>query len=73
MIVDSTTATPYLTRPIDWGTFWYIGRWVDGKWHTGSPGDQANHLRRAVEVVLAGSGPHEEARQHRLADVLGIE
>jgi uncharacterized membrane protein len=28
------------TRPIDWGTFWYIGRWVDGKWHTGNAGDQ---------------------------------
>jgi uncharacterized membrane protein len=28
------------TRPIDWGTLWYIGRWVDSKWNTGSPGDQ---------------------------------
>src|SRR4051794_6625019 len=27
-------------RPIDWGTFWYVGRYVDGKWNTGSPGDQ---------------------------------
>jgi uncharacterized membrane protein len=24
-------------RPIDWGTFWYIGRYIDGKWHSGSP------------------------------------
>jgi uncharacterized membrane protein len=28
------------TRPIDWGTFWYIGRYLDSKWHTGSAGDQ---------------------------------
>ncbi|GAB1643903.1 glycosyltransferase family 87 protein [Krasilnikovia sp. MM14-A1259] len=27
-------------RPIDWGTFWYIGRYLDGKWNTGTPGDQ---------------------------------
>ncbi len=27
-------------RPVDWGTFWYIGRWVDSKLHTGSAGDQ---------------------------------
>jgi uncharacterized membrane protein len=23
-------------RPIDWGTLWYIGRYLDGKWHSGS-------------------------------------
>ncbi|MFI5495480.1 glycosyltransferase family 87 protein [Actinoplanes sp. NPDC051859] len=23
------------TRPIDWGTLWYIGRYLDGKWNTG--------------------------------------
>ncbi|MCA2212711.1 glycosyltransferase family 87 protein [Jidongwangia harbinensis] len=28
------------TRPIDWGTFWYIGRFVDGKWNSGAPGDR---------------------------------
>ncbi|HEX6970508.1 MAG TPA: glycosyltransferase 87 family protein, partial [Micromonosporaceae bacterium] len=28
------------TRPIDWGTLWYIGRYLDGKIHTGTPGDQ---------------------------------
>jgi uncharacterized membrane protein len=22
-------------RPIDWGTLWYVGRYLDGKWHTG--------------------------------------
>ncbi|BCJ53271.1 membrane protein [Actinoplanes sp. NBRC 14428] len=22
------------TRPIDWGTLWYIGRYLDGKWNT---------------------------------------
>jgi uncharacterized membrane protein len=27
------------TRPIDWGTLWYIGRHLDGKVGTGSPGD----------------------------------
>ncbi|MBG0560601.1 glycosyltransferase family 87 protein [Actinoplanes aureus] len=27
-------------RPIDWGTFWYIGRYFDGKWNTGVDGDQ---------------------------------
>ena len=28
------------TRPIDWGTFWYIGRYLDTKWNTGAPGDK---------------------------------
>ncbi|QDY11325.1 DUF2029 domain-containing protein [Micromonospora sp. HM134] len=28
------------TRPIDWGTLWYIGRYLDGKVNTGGPGDQ---------------------------------
>lgn len=27
-------------RPIDWGTFWYIGRYLDGKWNSGVAGDQ---------------------------------
>jgi uncharacterized membrane protein len=27
-------------RPIDWGTSWYIGRWLDSKWNTGTAGDQ---------------------------------
>jgi uncharacterized membrane protein len=27
-------------RPIDWGTLWYIGRYLDGKWNSGGPGDQ---------------------------------
>lgn len=26
------------TRPIDWGTLWYIGRYLDGKINTGDPG-----------------------------------
>ncbi|MFF3867869.1 glycosyltransferase family 87 protein [Micromonospora sp. NPDC001898] len=26
------------TRPIDWGTLWYIGRYLDGKVNTGDPG-----------------------------------
>jgi uncharacterized membrane protein len=28
------------SRPIDWGTSWYIGRYLDSKWNTGAPGDQ---------------------------------
>jgi uncharacterized membrane protein len=28
------------TRAIDWGTLWYIGRFLDGKWRSGAPGDQ---------------------------------
>ena len=37
-------------RPIDWGTFWYVGRYLDGKWNTGATGDQgpfqwlSNHI-----------------------------
>jgi uncharacterized membrane protein len=37
-------------RPIDWGTFWYVGRYLDGKWHSGANGDQgpfqwlSNHI-----------------------------
>jgi uncharacterized membrane protein len=27
-------------RPVDWGTFWYIGRFLDGKWNTGADGDR---------------------------------
>jgi uncharacterized membrane protein len=27
-------------RPVDWGTFWYIGRFLDTKWNTGVAGDQ---------------------------------
>jgi uncharacterized membrane protein len=27
-------------RAIDWGTFWYIGRYLDTKWNTGAAGDQ---------------------------------
>jgi uncharacterized membrane protein len=26
------------TRPIDWGTFWYIGRYLDNKWSPNSAG-----------------------------------
>ncbi|MGI5146528.1 glycosyltransferase family 87 protein [Plantactinospora sp. CA-294935] len=27
-------------RAVDWGTLWYIGRYLDSKWNSGSPGDQ---------------------------------
>jgi uncharacterized membrane protein len=38
------------TRPVDWGTFWYVGRYLDTKWNSGAPGDQgpfqwlSNHI-----------------------------
>ncbi|ASW57288.1 glycosyltransferase family 87 protein [Plantactinospora sp. KBS50] len=28
------------TRAVDWGTLWYVGRYVDGKWRSGQPGEQ---------------------------------
>ncbi|MFY1705125.1 glycosyltransferase family 87 protein [Micromonospora sp. WMMA1923] len=28
------------TRPIDWGTLWYIGRYLDGRINLGDPGSQ---------------------------------
>ena len=37
-------------RPIDWGTLWYIGRYLDGKFNSGAAGDQgpfqwlSNHI-----------------------------
>jgi uncharacterized membrane protein len=37
-------------RPVDWGTFWYIGRYLDGKWNSGAPNDEgpfqwlSNHI-----------------------------
>jgi uncharacterized membrane protein len=27
-------------RQIDWGTFWYVGRYLEGRWFSGSPGDR---------------------------------
>lgn len=27
-------------RAVDWGTFWYVGRWVDGLFWGGQPGDR---------------------------------
>jgi uncharacterized membrane protein len=27
-------------RPVDWGTLWYVGRFLDTKWNTGTVGDQ---------------------------------
>lgn len=27
------------TRPIDWGTLWYVGRYLDNKWNVGGPVD----------------------------------
>ncbi|WP_405101898.1 glycosyltransferase family 87 protein [Micromonospora sp. NBC_01412] len=49
VVVNLPVALPYrdnwgrffelnTTRPIDWGTLWYIGRYLDGKVNTGGPG-----------------------------------
>ena len=27
-------------RAVDWGTFWYVGRYLDGLWHSGAVGDR---------------------------------
>ncbi|HEY0700265.1 MAG TPA: glycosyltransferase 87 family protein [Micromonospora sp.] len=27
-------------RAVDWGTLWYVGRYLDGKWNSGAEGDQ---------------------------------
>ncbi|MBB5870987.1 putative membrane protein [Allocatelliglobosispora scoriae] len=27
-------------RAVDWGTFWYVGRWADGLFMSGQPGDR---------------------------------
>lgn len=27
-------------RGVDWGTLWYVGRFLDGQWLSGAPGDQ---------------------------------
>ncbi|GAB3966296.1 hypothetical protein GCM10027615_13280 [Plantactinospora veratri] len=27
-------------RAVDWGTLWYIGRYLDSKWNSGGPGDE---------------------------------
>ncbi|MFI5936134.1 glycosyltransferase family 87 protein [Actinoplanes sp. NPDC051494] len=55
------------TRPIDWGTFWYIGRFLDSKWNSGAPGDQGpfqwlsdniptlNHLSYALTVLACAA------------------
>ena len=35
------------SRPIDWGTVWYIGRYLDGKWASGGKGPfqwMSNHI-----------------------------
>ncbi|GAA0810668.1 glycosyltransferase family 87 protein [Spirilliplanes yamanashiensis] len=48
------------TRPIDWGTLWYIGRWFDGKWNSGQPGDQgpfqwlSDHVEPHLNNVTLG-------------------
>jgi uncharacterized membrane protein len=47
-------------RPIDWGTLWYIGRFLDGKWNTGQPGDQgpfqwlSNHVDPHLNYLTYG-------------------
>ncbi|MEJ3742366.1 glycosyltransferase 87 family protein [Actinomycetes bacterium KLBMP 9797] len=47
-------------RPVDWGTFWYIGRYLDGKWNSGNPGDQgpfqwlSNHVDPQLNYLTYG-------------------
>jgi uncharacterized membrane protein len=47
-------------RPIDWGTTWYIGRWLDSKWNSGSPGDQgpfqwlSDHVDPTLNLLTYG-------------------
>jgi uncharacterized membrane protein len=46
-------------RPIDWGTLWYVGRYLDGKWHNGTTGNQgpfqwlSNHVPALNYVTYA--------------------
>ncbi len=37
-------------RAVDWGTFWYIGRYLEGPWFTGYPGDQGPFQWLATHV-----------------------
>lgn len=37
-------------RAIDWGTFWYIGRYLDGRWFSGAPGDRGPFQWLAAHV-----------------------
>jgi uncharacterized membrane protein len=47
-------------RPIDWGTLWYIGRYLDGKWHNGATGGQgpfqwlSNHVDPTLNYLTYG-------------------
>ncbi|WP_067493817.1 glycosyltransferase family 87 protein [Actinoplanes sp. TFC3] len=55
------------TRPVDWGTLWYIGRFLDSKWNSGAAGDQGpfqwlsdhiptlNHLSYALTVLACAA------------------
>jgi uncharacterized membrane protein len=51
VVVNLPVAVPYrenwnrffelnTERAIDWGTLWYIGRYLDSKWNADTPGDQ---------------------------------
>jgi uncharacterized membrane protein len=47
-------------RPIDWGTLWYVGRYLDGKWHNGAAGGQgpfqwlSNHVDPTLNYLTYG-------------------
>ena len=51
-------------RPIDWGTFWYIGRYTDTKWNSGAIGDQgpfqwlSDHISTLNVLAYALSSEH---------------
>ncbi len=37
-------------RPVDWGTFWYVGRHLEGAWRSGAPGDRGPFQWLAAHV-----------------------
>ncbi|HLV59643.1 MAG TPA: glycosyltransferase 87 family protein [Natronosporangium sp.] len=37
-------------RPVDWGTLWYVGRFLDGAWRSGVPGDRGPFQWLAAHV-----------------------
>jgi uncharacterized membrane protein len=47
-------------RPVDWGTLWYVARFLDGKWNTGAKGDEgpfqwlSNHVDPWLNYLTYG-------------------
>jgi uncharacterized membrane protein len=38
------------TRAVDWGTLWYLGKYLDGAWRSGAPGDRGPFQWLAAHV-----------------------